>query len=190
MKTKGPSTDRIIGISAMLISLMTLIIFLYQTHLIKDQSRLSVRPRLTFNKNVVKSITKNETEGDQIMIEITLSLRNDGLGPAIIESSRILDRGSSYELMTFFEEAYPALLEFGFFTQITELTQGEAIRASKSIDLFTYQYDLMNEEAIKKLLNAEIVYDFPFEYEVIYSSMYEERWQVRSNTEGHPVPVD
>ena len=80
---KNFNADRIIGLSAMLISLMTLIIFLYQTNLIKKQSVLSVRPRLTFSKNIDKTVTVKDST-NSTTISIRLTLRNNGLGPAII----------------------------------------------------------------------------------------------------------
>ncbi len=187
---KGPSTDRIIGISAMLISLMTLIIFLYQTHLIKDQSRLSVRPRLTFSKNIDKTLTVNDTDSaTQTKIRVRLKLRNNGLGPAIIESCKVLDKGQPYEVMSFFQEAYPELFEYGFFSQITELTVGEAIPPEEAIFLFAYEYDAQHEADINSLFNTETNYEFPFEFTIIYSSMYGEKWQVSSETDGHPISL-
>lgn len=188
---KGPSTDRIIGISAMLISLMTLIIFLYQTNLIKDQSRLSVRPRLTFSKNIDKTLTVNDEDSTtQTRIKIRLKLRNNGLGPAIIESCKVMDKGQSYEMMSFFQEAYPELTTYGFFNQITDLTSGEAIPASEAVYLFSYEYDAKHEKELNALFNTETDYAFPFEFSIIYSSMYGEKWRVSSETEGHPIPVD
>ena len=45
------NADRILGISAMVISLLTLAIFIYQTDIMRVQSKLSVKPRLDFTTN-------------------------------------------------------------------------------------------------------------------------------------------
>lgn len=104
------NADRIIGLSAMLISLMTLFIFLYQTNLLREQSRLSVRPRLAFSKNINKLVTMNVSDStNSTLINITLSLRNDGLGPAIIESNKVVDKNNQYDILTFFDTVYPKL---------------------------------------------------------------------------------
>lgn len=188
---KGPSTDRVIGLSAMLISLMTLIIFLYQTNLIKNQSRLSVRPRLTFSKNIDKTFTVDDADSTtQAKVRIRLKLRNNGLGPAIIESCMVIDKGESYELMSFFQEVYPELFDYGFFSQVTDFTTGEAIPASESIFLFSYEFDSRYENEINSIFNTQTNYEFPFEFMIIYSSMYGEKWQILSETEGHPTPLD
>lgn len=58
MKCKLPKTDRLVGISAMIISLLTLIIFTYQTNVIRKQSKLSAKPRLSFitSQTVIDSL--------------------------------------------------------------------------------------------------------------------------------------
>ena len=183
--------DRAIGFAAILISLLTLFIFLYQTNLLKEQSRLSVRPRLSFSKNINQSITVDDSDStNSTVISISLTIRNNGLGPAIIESNRIIDKGNSYNIISFFDIVYPKLREYGVFTQIAELEVGEAIPASKSVHIFTYQYDLINESKINNYLNITESYELPFDIFIEYSSMYEEKWCIRSNLKGHPRRVE
>lgn len=155
----------------------------------KTQSVLSVRPRLTFGKHIDKTVTINDST-NSTAINIRISLRNNGLGPAIIESNKIIDKGKQYEVMDFFESSYPKLIEYGFFGQITELDIGEAIPASESIDIFTYQYNLDNEEKIKEYLNVDTAYEFPFVIAIEYSSMYEEKWIIQSDSKGHPKKIE
>ena len=76
------NTDRVIGLSAMLIGLLTLIIFTYQTSIIRKQSRLSVTPRLVFN-----TIQDQKDSSITYVVEII----NKGLGPAVIESINIIE---------------------------------------------------------------------------------------------------
>ncbi|WP_422083801.1 hypothetical protein [Ulvibacterium sp.] len=185
------NADRAIGASAILISLLTLFIFLYQTHLLKEQSRLSVRPRLSFSKNITQSMTVVDSDSIQsTLINISLALRNNGLGPAIIESNRFVDRGNPYDILTFFDTVYPKLRKYGVFTQITELKIGEALPASKTIDIFTYQYQRIDEDKINDYLNISEPYELPFEVHIEYSSLYEEKWIIQSNSEGHPIKLD
>ena len=189
------NADRLIGLSAILISLLTLFIFLYQTNLLKEQSRLSVRPRLTFSKNINKTMTLTVGATDTVSsakINLTLTIRNDGLGPAIVESNTVVDKDKRYaNIVTFFDEAYPKLREYGVFHQITELKVGDAIPASETIALFTYEYDQDHEDEIMTYLSSSKPYEFPFAILIEYSSMYEEQWEVNSNKQGeHPKRLD
>lgn len=182
-------TDRLVGFSAMLISLMTLVIFLYQTNLQKNQSRLSVRPRLTFSKHIDQTVSVTDSS-NTIKVKMRLTVRNNGLGPAIIERGVINDRDREYDMASFFDQAYPKMREFGFFSQMTDLTIGEAIPASESVDLFTYEYDESVEKGLLSYLGVDAPYELPFSVKLEYSSMYEERWRVESNREGHPERLD
>ena len=115
-----------------------------------------------------------------------LTLRNDGLGPAIIESNKVVDRNKQYDMISFFDEAYPKLREYGNFITVSDLNIGGVLPSSESVDLFSYQYDLKDENKINEYLNVSEPYQIPFDIYIEYSSMYEEKWIVRSNSEGHP----
>lgn len=182
------SLDRILGFAALLISLLTLFIFFYQTNLLKEQSRLSVRPRLTFNKNISRTVLESDSS-TSTLIEVRLSILNNGLGPAIIESNKVVYQNKPYHLINFFDTALPKLKTYGHFPLVSDLSIGGAIPASESIDLFTYQYDLKNEDKINACLGVNKPYQLPFDIYVEYSSMYEEKWIVSSNRKGHPKQV-
>ena len=70
MTLKKLNTDKILGLSAMLISICTLIVFLYQTNLIKKQQYMSVYPYLTLGNN------------GSFTADYEYSLTNNGIGPA------------------------------------------------------------------------------------------------------------
>lgn len=187
------NADKILGLSAILISVMTLFILLYQTNIIKQQSRLSVRPRLTFSKGIginESLVLKENDSTTSTLIKITLKVRNNGLGPAIIDSNVVINDMQSYNILDFFDEAYPRLKELGVFTQITELKVGEAIPESETVELFTYQYNVINEQQIFEYLGVESYYELPFRIRIEYSSIYEERWMVESDKKGHPVKIN
>ncbi|MFD2588958.1 hypothetical protein ACFSQJ_18680 [Croceitalea marina] len=100
MKLKRISTDRLIGVSAMVISLLTLIIFIYQTNIMREQSKLSVKPRLDF--------TLNSSIQDTTLI-LQEVVQNKGLGPAIIDSIYFKYKEDSYEVDTekFLKQKFP-----------------------------------------------------------------------------------
>ena len=175
------NTDRIIGLSAMLISLLTLIIFIYQTNIMRVQSRLSVTPRLSFNTN--------EDVKDSLY-QVSTEIVNKGLGPAIIESIQIIHKGTVYDLNfgEFFNQAYPDLKKFGSLTQNMTMSKGSTLSPNERNRLFTYTIlpskikELMQYLGIKE---GEI----PFTIGVIYSSIYNERWKTGNKRDDHPLKL-
>ena len=172
-KKRKFKTDRIIGLSAMSISLMTLIIFIYQTNLIREQNRLSVTPRLSFNESQV--------ENDSVML-LTYEIKNKGLGPGIIDSISILYKGNRYDAnyRTFFQENLGELFEKAHINSTTYLTSGTAISADERISLFQIT---IAKENFDIFLNAREKGDLShFDLEVYYSSIYQEHWKIQLNS--------
>ena len=163
-------TDRIIAFSAMSISLMTLIIFIYQTSMIREQNRLSVTPRLTFNSSEI---------ANDSLITINFELRNNGLGPAIIDSIAIVFKGQRYEAdyRSFFEETTPKLYQFVSIPRTVLTSPGEAILAGESLTMFTAATPKAHNAKLQESITSG---DFnAFDVEVIYSSIYKEQWKIR-----------
>jgi len=181
MKKFNLSTDRMIGLSAMMISLLTLIIFIYQTNLMREQSRLSVTPRISFNSN--------QKQVDSI-IHISSEIVNKGLGPAIIESINIVHEGQSYDLdfPDFLEKVFPEVEEYGNLASNTSLSKGSTLAANEKITLYTFTLPIANIRALMQYLNMTQEED-PFTIEVIYSSIYNEQWKVQNHQKGHPTKL-
>src|SRR5262245_31091499 len=83
MKMKW-DTDRIVAISAMLVGVGSLFIVLYQTSLMREQAKASVLPYL-----MIAYISNNDG--------VYLTMRNVGLGPARIDSIKVLHGGSTFD---------------------------------------------------------------------------------------------
>ncbi|MDN5204617.1 hypothetical protein QQ008_24710 [Fulvivirgaceae bacterium BMA10] len=157
----------------------------------KEQSRLSVRPRLTFNKNVTSSVTVDDKDSIiSKVVKLSVTVRNNGLGPAIIESGKMMDKGKVYDIPDFFDTVYPKLKDFGVFTQTYGLEAGGAIPASEIITIFTYQYNTENEKKIYDYLGSPEYYELPFIVSIEYTSLYEEKWIVESNSNTHPKKIN
>lgn len=77
MRKKLISNELLIGIAAMIISLSTLFVFIYQTNLIRKQQYMSVYPHLSFI---------HMTPGS---LDYRFILRNQGIGPAFISAINI-----------------------------------------------------------------------------------------------------
>ena len=77
-------TDRIVALSAMAVGLCTLFITLYQTYLTRQAQSASVLPYLVF------AINSNDAGA-------YITLRNDGVGPAMVEDLHIRYRGREHQ---------------------------------------------------------------------------------------------
>ncbi len=175
------NTDRIIGLSAMLISLLTLVIFIYQTNLMRTQSRLSVTPRVSFFQ--IQS-AKDST------VSISTEIINKGLGPAIIESIYIVHKGKNYPLdfTAFLEEVYPEIEKYGTLIQDMSMSRGSTLSAGEKNTLYTYTFKLSKTKELLEYLGIGPE-DYPFTIEVIYSSIYKERWKANNTRNGHPIEM-
>ncbi len=176
------STDRIIGLSAMLISVLTLLIFIYQTSIMHRQSRLSVTPRLDFNQSLV--------QGDSI-ITIAWSIENKGLGPAIIEDINIVYQKKKYPLDfdKFFEDVFPKLNQYGNLVGTMTMSEGSTISANEENAIYKYRFRKNKLNEIRDYLEINETDDFPFEIEIVYSSIYKERWKDSNLHHGHPIKL-
>ncbi|MFK8005216.1 MAG: hypothetical protein AB8H03_02550 [Saprospiraceae bacterium] len=182
MKKFKLNTDKIIGLSAMLISLLTLVIFIYQTNLIREQSRLSVTPRLAFNSSL---------DTPDSVSSFSYFIVNKGLGPAIIESIEIIHEGNRYKLdfQDFVKNVFPKFNDYGNVIQNMALDTGVTLSEKESIKFFTFKFKASKTAPFFKYLKVKEDGVLPFDIEVIYSSIYDEKWKVYANKKGHPIKL-
>lgn len=170
------TTDRIIGISAIFISLLTLIIFIYQTNLMREQTRLSVQPYLS-----VDSIF-NRDEG-----YFSIELINNGLGPAIIETRNINLKGKTYDLNLYdLLEENTSLLDSINTIKSESIDKGTAIpiNTGKVLLRIYAETDLL-EKFVGTLISLQD--NNMFGYEIVYKSIYKEKWKI---TELSEAPIE
>ena len=173
------NTDRIIGLTAMLVGLLTLIIFINQTNIMREQSRLSVKPRLSFRLNM---------DSDPEHTRFSLKLYNKGLGPAMIDSVSIYGvdakRYLTYE--KFLSASYPLLLELGELQQTATLSKGDVLTANEEFSFFTFQIGNEKVPQVLEYLKMSMDDEFPWTTSIEYSSMYNERWWISDKLRDHP----
>lgn len=183
MSAKKINTDRILGISAMVISILTLAIFIYQTDIMRVQSKLSVKPRLDFTLN---------QGGNDSIVQFEEVLQNKGLGPAIIDSIYFNYKGRHYELEPekFLKEVAPKVFDFGYLPQHASLGKGSTLREGEEQVIYTYRLPAKYVESLLEYLGTSLDGDSPFPIEVVYTSIYEdEKWIVNSD-ESEPLKID
>ncbi|MEM9921804.1 MAG: hypothetical protein AAF990_27115 [Bacteroidota bacterium] len=174
MKFKLPTTDRLLGVSAIIISVLTLIIFIYQTNIINKQSKLSVKPRLSFGRI--------ENTNDSI-VTIEQHLQNKGLGPAIISEASIIYKREKFkfDFDEFINNKYPKIEDYGNLLRTTGISKDGTILPKEIIVIYKFEIPINKIEEVTKYLdlNGESL-EPNWNFEVKHTSLYEDEiWTIR-----------
>ncbi len=165
-KPKFWNADKIVSFSAILISLATMSIYLYQTHLIIKQQHASVMPYLM--------VGPSSFNDGHVMI----NLQNNGLGPAFVEKLNVYYQGTKYEgcdLAVFFmRHNKKDTIQLGY----SSIIVGQLIPANKNIEMLVISDNKKEADKLKKYFWNT---DKPIELEIFYSSIYGDKWKMRGN---------
>lgn len=190
MKPKFWTSEKLLSLTALLVSLSTLIVFVYQTNLIRQQQFMSVYPYMNLG---------NEYSGT---LKYKYILSNEGIGPAFIESVKITspDKEVFNDLVDYVDHL--AISEDSIWYFHSNLNAGKLIPSNKKIPLI----QLVNKEMLMELglsdleglpMNTiegskmlyQILNDDSLNIEIIYSSVYGERWILKNHT-NTPVKLE
>ena len=162
------STDRLLSFTAITISICTLLVFSYQTHLIRQQQYASVLPYLEVGNYY--SFTP----------EYKFTITNNGVGPAMIKSIEVVFKDSlTYESLIDYVTNHIVphdSLDFAY----SDLMVGKLLPADEEIPLLINQggsesakvlYDVVNNDSLEIIIE--------------YESIYGQRWQILND--GAPV---
>jgi hypothetical protein len=156
---KSFNFDRVVGISALLISLSTVILLIYEVRLARRSQYAAVMPYVQL-RNV-----ETNTPSYKIV------LFNDGLGPAFISSIRVIERGKTYEgdLQNFLEtgDLKSAPLQYVY----SNISSGRLIPAGAELPLISATGDLANSLRISNIFSNDSL-----EIVIEYKSVFDERW--------------
>lgn len=166
------SSDKIFGLTAMLISLVTLIIFVRQTNIMDKQSRLSALPYLMIEQS---------TNGEEHRVQF--SLVNHGVGPAIVESRKIRYNGKEYDqdFHQFITESLPRLDSVEPYNW-SSVYKGQAIPANGRIVMVGIGNNQEEFDEFRKVFK-ELQSQSDFYFEIIYTSIYGDRWKLSTSSE-------
>lgn len=170
------NSEKLLSFSAMTISFITLLIFIYQTNLMSRQHNTSIMPYLE-----ISTSTSSET------YSFKLELENHGVGPAIIESITMSYKGEQHDLrdydnhlFNYLSSIWPDFERIKAFSSAT-LDRGMAIPANTSYHILQVK-DSMDFNTfvpgLEQLLNNGL------EYDIIYKSIQGERWRIDELSEG------
>ncbi|MBE16858.1 MAG: hypothetical protein ABNH00_04580 [Dokdonia sp.] len=171
------SSDKIVGVSAMGISFITLLIFLYQTNLMRKQNHLSILPYVAIS-----------ISDDPANATYRLSLMNHGVGPAIIDQVVIKYKGEVIDLaqydhvtLRFLQERRRSLDSLKSFSYAT-LEKGMAIPANTTYTILEAKQSAKDYALLKEALESIIAEGLYFE--IYYSSIQQEHWRISNASQG------
>ena len=171
------NSERLLSLSAMSISFITLVIFIYQTNLMSRQNYLSILPYLALT-----------TTHDNANHTFNLDLKNHGVGPAIIESVTFIYDDKRYDLadyegnLYFFLKSIAPALDSLRVVSYAALDRGMAIPANQFYTALSVQNSPRDYELMTGQLNRLLAGGL--QYEVVYKSIQEERWRINNDSEG------
>ncbi len=165
------NSDKIVSSLAFLVSTVTLLTLMYQTYLMQKQQYATVLPYVT----IVSSAP------DTTMY--SLSLINNGIGPAFIQNISVHYKDSIYELdpSSFLQGViYPHTpVSFSY----ASVSKGMLLPAEEKVNMVSIQ----GSEKDARIL-AGLFYD-DAQVEVVYRSVFDETWRV-SGIAGIPEKLD
>ena len=156
-----------VAMLAALIALIAMGVTFWQTAISRNHNRLSVRPHLDFI--TTRFFGKS----------VSVTLTNNGIGPAIVQSAYITLDNDEYRLLdcNMPEPIYNEILATGLMFQFNFLGPNTLISSGGSVCLVTVNGDLNNPLIFNSAIAAIKRISFRFEYE----SMYEEKFTANSS---------
>lgn len=181
MKAKFWTSEKILSASALLVSISTFIVFVYQTNLIRKQQFMSVYPHLQLS---------NYGSGS---LEYKYVLINKGVGPALVKSVKIISpSGKTYE--DFIDYVANQINEKdSIWFSHSNIYQGRLIAVDEEIFLiqmtdnkYVKEYDLPINTLEKADRMRGILNHDSLKVEIQYESIYGERWTI---TNESAIPI-
>ena len=165
MNTKFWSSEKMLSLTAVLVSVVTLVVFLYQTNLIRKQQYMSVYPFLELSHKGI------ETD------DYAFVLKNKGIGPALITKVVIVEKGKP-AVHDFVDYIAQRKLERDSFSFLyANIFEGRLISAGEQLELIANH----NNDFAGALRLLELLTDENLTWEIEYESIYGERWRLKNN---------
>ena len=170
---------------AIMISILTLIAFIYQTSVISQQQHMSVYPHL---------MLQNQNGGS---LNYSYTLTNKGVGPAIIESFKVIspERKLYDDLGLFLLNSLPEKYHEDIL--ISNVSNGQLISSGEEIELFAFNYNrgfqsrqdsTVTSTKVEPLILADKIYGLlnteGLNIEIRYKSVYNDRWLVNNKNKS------
>ncbi len=175
---KKLDVNRLMALTALFVSVLTLVIFVRQTNIMDEQSRHSIMPYVL--------IEYDTNEPDTL---ITIRLVNHGVGPAIISKRAFFYKGNTYdqEFRDFLTEQIPEMDSIRIISSST-LMSGTAIPAGGSRLIIAVGGDVYSYQAFRTIMD-NLLENSDFNYDMRYQSVYGDTWMIHGGT-AIPVKIE
>lgn len=165
VQKKGIRTELIIAISAIVISLATLCVYIYQARIMIHQAELmQSQQHFSVWPHVESSTSVSSKNG--VPVEAFLEVENKGIGPAIVKKIEVRLNGKIIKN----NQLVPTLLGTDTLNVSTSAVENRVIAPGEKIRAFY----LTDSQLILKL--ATIIQKQKFEYIICYCSVYDDCW--------------
>jgi len=172
------NSNRLLSLSAILISAVTLFILIYQTRLASKQFDLEQRQQLASVMPYLLIAT-----GYSNSEEFSVIIENLGIGPAFVKNVRMHYKGEVYE-----DTDYPLMYERlrgmedyqGQMGMYSNIMKGAVIPAGREL------HHMQIFKGKRPTIHDDIIRKDSVQIEIEYASIYDERWVVKGL---HSEPV-
>ena len=181
MKTKINS-DRVLSITAFIISIATLIALMYQSNLVSEQNEMMQKEQYA---SVMPYLAMGFMGNDDDS-SFELFLTNNGVGPAFIKEINIRYKDSLYQMsiIAFYNNILKIENKNNVRILRSDIGENTVLPINKKISLLTI-YTNQNEAI--DLLGAFGTMDATIE--ITYASIYDQKWILKNIMESH-IPVE
>ncbi|MEO0450488.1 MAG: hypothetical protein AAFZ74_09270 [Pseudomonadota bacterium] len=191
MKLKWPNVEMTTALSAVVVGVAALIVAVDQSNIARQQADLmektvqaSVWPVVQFDV---------ATEQDQRTARATLSLRNSGVGPAIIKGIQITRDGEPLLNVAAFLERRVEVTQGMRFELDRMLGTGRVLSAAESVAIGEANWDLVVGQipsSMRNNINAYFDELSAIEGAICYCSVLDRCWINRTSDYANPEPVE
>ncbi|MEL6725555.1 MAG: hypothetical protein AAFP81_10355 [Pseudomonadota bacterium] len=191
MKLKWPNVEMTTALSAVVVGVAALIVAVDQSNIARQQADLmektvqaSVWPVVQFDV---------ATEQDQRMARATLSLRNSGVGPAIIKGIQITRDGEPLPNVAAFLERRVEVTQGMRFDLNRMLGTGRVLSAAETVAIGEANWDLVVGQipsSMRNNINAYFDELSAIEGAICYCSVLDRCWINRTSDYANPEPVE
>lgn len=167
------NSEKVMSSSAIFISLVTLIAMIYQSNLMREEYELARQAQFASTMPYLMLSNMNGNGPNH-----TLTLRNNGLGPAFIDSVIIEYQDSVYytDLPNFLYDNVPEVYDIPSLYH-SNLSPGQLMAAGESLNMLQV---IDSQESTDSLLST-LSRLSGLRYRVIYRSVYNERWEINTD---------
>lgn len=155
------NSEKVLSLSALVISLATLVTLMYQSKIMREHEENSSFPKL-------------ELWNNNLDTKYQLELKNTGLGPGILEDIKIAYKDSIYDLdPRGFARLYLDTVKFPYSLGTSTLVKGRIVQPGEKI----WPIQILKDSAYKHPL-VEIFGSGEANVIINYSSVYRQHWQI------------